>query len=208
MDQRAASEELDGFAIGDGGEAFEEISPGMEAVHFTGLVGFIVEGLGVVLKGKGEDAFVEVEEMGVGEGFAEVAPGEGGLELEGAGHAGPPDGVRLGDLFRQKEDGVEAARGGEIALHRKADVAGVSEPELFASKPVEPEEGAGDDPTIEKVAVAGGGAELEGHGKALGVPGGVDEEGSGAAGGVEKTAFACFFEEITEAGDSVTSDFG
>ncbi len=43
MGEGAADEELDGFAIGDGLQAFEEIGPGVETIHLLELFGFVVE---------------------------------------------------------------------------------------------------------------------------------------------------------------------
>ena len=63
----------------------------MEAVHLFDFDGLVVEGFRVMFEGEVEDFIVEVEEVLIAESFAEVAPGEGRFELEGAGHFTPPD---------------------------------------------------------------------------------------------------------------------
>ncbi len=203
-----AGEVLERLAIGNGSEAFEEVVPGVEAIHFAGLVGFVVERFGVVLKGEGEKVLVEIEEMSVGEGFAEVAPGESGLQLKSAGHAGPPDGVVFGAFAGQKDDGVEALESAEIPLHGEADFTGASEINLLSREAMEPEEGAGDDAAVEEIAVTTGGGELKGHRPGVGVPSGVSEKVCRQTGCVEEAGVARFFKEVTKAGDGVAGDFG
>ncbi len=155
-----------------------------------------------------QQLIVEVEEALVAEGFSEVAPGEGGLELEGTGSLAPPDFIGSRALAREQDDGVEGGEGGEITLHGCANVAGTGEVDLFASEAVEPEERARNDSAIKEVRIASRWAELEGHGAGFGVPGFVGEVVGGKAGSVEEALVARFLEEITEAGESVTSDFG
>ena len=66
---------------------------------------------------------------------------------------------------------MEGVKRGEIVLHSGADFAGAGEVDFVAGDAIDPEQGAGDDSAIEKVAVAAAGAELEGHGAGFGVPG-------------------------------------
>ena len=204
----AADQKLNGGPVCDGLEAFEEVGPSVEPVHFFDFVAFVVEGFGVMFESEGKHALVKVQEVGVAKFFSQIAPGESCLELKGSGHFAPPDFIRRGALAGQQHNGVEGSQGCEIAIHGNADFARRGSVQGLVCDAVEPEQAAGYDSAIEEVAVAARCVEFERHRTGFRVPGGKAEEICRTARGEEKFFFTGFFKQKAKAGDGVAGNLG